>query len=156
MAEKAAPAALGFRLPAEWEPQAAVWLSWPHRRSTWPGRFAAIPPAFARLVGAISRFEDVHVNAARRLQPRARRLCAEGGVRKRNRQTCRGVELTQAPDHCWKRFHRSRRSSFSFLNSARCSGVRIFQISVPFWVIRSRILTEVCSRISFNPLSRSW
>ena len=80
MAEKAAPAALGFRLPAEWEPQAAVWLSWPHRRSTWPGRFAAIPPAFARLVGAISRFEDVHVNAARRLQPRARRLCAEGGA----------------------------------------------------------------------------
>jgi agmatine deiminase len=80
MGGKATPAALGFRLPAEWEPQAAVWLSWPHRRSTWPGRFDAIPPAFARLVAAISRFEDVHLNAALRLQPRARRLCAEAGA----------------------------------------------------------------------------
>ena len=80
MPEKATPAALGFRLPAEWEPQAAVWLSWPHRRSTWPGRFETVPPAFARLVAAISRFEEVHVNAALRLQPRARRLCAEAGA----------------------------------------------------------------------------
>ena len=25
------PAALGYRLPAEWEPHAATWLAWPHK-----------------------------------------------------------------------------------------------------------------------------
>jgi len=37
------PAALGFRMPAEWERQEAVWLSWPHKRATWPGNFRPIP-----------------------------------------------------------------------------------------------------------------
>jgi agmatine deiminase len=69
-------------MPAEWEPQAAIWLSWPHRRATWPGprRFAPIPPKFAEIVATISQFEDVHVNAARAMQPRARSLCAAAGA----------------------------------------------------------------------------
>ena len=100
MGGKANPAALGFRLPAEWEPQAAVWLSWPHRRSTWPDRFAAIPPAFARLVTAISRFEDVHINAALRLQPRARRLCAEAGA-----DLARGTFHDHPTNDAWCRDH---------------------------------------------------
>ncbi|MBX3749466.1 MAG: agmatine deiminase family protein [Opitutaceae bacterium] len=67
-------------MPAEWEPQAAVWLSWPHNRATWPGRFRPIPYAFARFVAAISRFEDVRINAAAALQPRAIRLCRAAGA----------------------------------------------------------------------------
>ena len=40
------PAALGFRMPAEWEPQEATWLSWP--RTARPGpAFPAIPRMFA-------------------------------------------------------------------------------------------------------------
>lgn len=74
------PAALGFRMPAEWEPQAAVWLSWPHRRATWPRHFRPVPAAFARFVAAISRFEPVHLNLARPLQPRARQLCQRAGA----------------------------------------------------------------------------
>ena len=31
------PAALGFRMPAEWEPHAATWLAWPHVPRDWPG-----------------------------------------------------------------------------------------------------------------------
>ena len=65
------PSALGFRMPAEWEPQSAVWLSWPHNRKTWPGHFRPIPAKFAEIVAAISRFEDVRINLARALQPRA-------------------------------------------------------------------------------------
>ena len=65
------PAALGFRMPAEWEPQAAVWLSWPHNRKTWPGHFRPIPGKFAEIVAAISRFEEVRINVAKALQPRA-------------------------------------------------------------------------------------
>jgi agmatine deiminase len=67
-------------MPAEWEPQAAVWLSWPHRRKTWPGQFRPIPVVFAQIVSQISRFERVHINAASALQPRARRLCATAGA----------------------------------------------------------------------------
>jgi agmatine deiminase len=67
-------------MPAEWEPQAAVWLSWPHRRATWPGVFRHVPAAYARFVAALSRFEDVHLNAAPELQPAARRLCAAAGA----------------------------------------------------------------------------
>ena len=74
------PARAGFRMPAEWEPQAAVWLSWPHNRATWPGRFRPIPYAFARFVAAISRCEDVRINAAAALQPRAIRLCRAAGA----------------------------------------------------------------------------
>lgn len=74
------PAALGFRMPAEWEPQAAVWLSWPHRHATWPGRFRAVPYAYAKFVAQISRFENVRINCATALQPRAKRLCVAAGA----------------------------------------------------------------------------
>ena len=68
------PAALGFRMPAEWEPQAAVWLSWPHRRMTWPGHFRPIPGKFAEIAAVISRFEAVRINVARPRQARVRTL----------------------------------------------------------------------------------
>lgn len=74
------PAALGFRMPAEWEPQEAVWLSWPHNPATWPGQFRPIPGVFAEIVKQISRFEAVRINCAARMQARARRLCARAGA----------------------------------------------------------------------------
>src|SRR5258708_7088094 len=80
MSTKKTPAALGFRMPAEWEPQAAVWLSWPHNRETWPGQFRPIPGVFAKIVAQISRFEPVRINCAVRLQPRAKGLCAQAGA----------------------------------------------------------------------------
>jgi agmatine deiminase len=48
------PASLGYRLAAEWEPQAAVWLSWPHRRATWPDHFGPIPDVYAGVVRRIA------------------------------------------------------------------------------------------------------
>lgn len=44
------------RMPAEWEPQAAVWLQWPQ---PWEG--AGVETAFTGIVEAISDHEDVHV-----------------------------------------------------------------------------------------------
>ena len=35
------PKTLGYRMPAEWEPQEAVWLAWPHNELTWPGGMLA-------------------------------------------------------------------------------------------------------------------
>ncbi|HEY4299320.1 MAG TPA: agmatine deiminase family protein [Candidatus Didemnitutus sp.] len=67
-------------MPAEWERQEAVWLSWPHNRQTWPGRFRPIPAAYARFVAEISRREKVRINCARDLVPRARRACVKAGA----------------------------------------------------------------------------
>ncbi len=67
-------------MPAEWEPQEAIWLSWPHKRASWPGQFRPVPHTFAQIVAQISRFEAVRINAAAALHPRARRLCAAAGA----------------------------------------------------------------------------
>ena len=66
-----APAALGFRMPAEWERQEAVWLSWPHNRGTWPGNFRPIPGVFAAVAAQVSLREKVRINIAPALQKRA-------------------------------------------------------------------------------------
>ncbi|MHB8902580.1 MAG: agmatine deiminase family protein [Thermoguttaceae bacterium] len=58
------PAALGYRMPAEWEPHAATWLSWPHNRDTWPGRFDPIPDVWRRMVETLAPGETVHVLAS--------------------------------------------------------------------------------------------
>ncbi len=67
-------------MPAEWEPQEAIWLSWPHNKQTWPGHFRPIPAAFARIVAQISQREAVRINCAARLQSTARKLCAKAGA----------------------------------------------------------------------------
>ncbi|HEX2877809.1 MAG TPA: agmatine deiminase family protein [Polyangiaceae bacterium] len=41
---------LGYRMPAEWEPHAATWLSWPHEPTDWPGKFEAVPWVFAEVI----------------------------------------------------------------------------------------------------------
>lgn len=74
------PAALGYRMPAEWEPQEAVWLSWPHKKASWPGLWRNIPATFANYVAAISRFEKVRINCAQTLQDRAKHLCLKAGA----------------------------------------------------------------------------
>src|SRR5438445_9570940 len=53
------PAALGFRMPAEWEPHAATWVAWPHHRGDWPGKFASIPWVYAEIVRHLHESERV-------------------------------------------------------------------------------------------------
>jgi agmatine deiminase len=77
---KRTPAQLGFRMPAEWEPQEAVWLSWPHKRASWPGHFRPIPPKFAEIAAQISRREKVRINLAPPLRKRALALLARAGA----------------------------------------------------------------------------
>lgn len=55
------PRALGFRMPAEWEPHAATWLAWPHNEGSWPGKLAAIPPVWVRMVEALATGEAVRI-----------------------------------------------------------------------------------------------
>jgi agmatine deiminase len=74
------PAALGFRMPAEWERQEAVWLSWPHNRQTWPGNFRPIPAKFAEIAAQISLREKVRINLAPGLRKRALSLIGKAGA----------------------------------------------------------------------------
>jgi len=50
-----------YRWPAEWEPHAATWGSWPVNPNTWPGTFERIPAAYAELVATIARFEPARL-----------------------------------------------------------------------------------------------
>ena len=50
-------AAANLRLPAEWEPQAAVLLAWPHSETDWGPRLLAAESSYVTLASAISRFE---------------------------------------------------------------------------------------------------
>jgi len=48
-------------MPAEWEPQAATWLAWPHNRTDWPGKFEPIPHVYAEIIRHLSRVGRVEV-----------------------------------------------------------------------------------------------
>jgi agmatine deiminase len=78
------PAALGYRMPAEWEPHIATWLSWPHERTDWPGKFVPIPWVYADIVRHLSQVERV-------------RILVEGPTRERTVRrmlTCAGANLS--------------------------------------------------------------
>lgn len=47
------------RLPAEWEPQLAVLLSFPHEGNDWPGKYMAVQWAFVEFIKKITLFENV-------------------------------------------------------------------------------------------------
>jgi agmatine deiminase len=57
------PAALGYRMPAEWEPHAATWLSWPRREGiSFPNAFDRVLPTLRRMVEALLTSEPVCIN----------------------------------------------------------------------------------------------
>ncbi len=57
------PAALGYRMPAEWEPHAATWLSWPRREGiSFPDSFDRVLPTLREMVGALTESEPVCIN----------------------------------------------------------------------------------------------
>jgi agmatine deiminase len=55
------PHAPEYRWPAEWEPQVATWISWPHNRITWPGYFDPVPEVFVHFVRELSKVQRVEV-----------------------------------------------------------------------------------------------
>jgi agmatine deiminase len=59
------PAARGYRMPAEWEPHTATWMSWPRRKGiSFPGKGAydKAAVAIARMVHALADSEPVNIN----------------------------------------------------------------------------------------------
>jgi agmatine deiminase len=57
------PAQLGFRMPAEWEPHAGTWFSWPRPEGiSFPGKYETVPPVYAELIRHLVTVEDVNIN----------------------------------------------------------------------------------------------
>ncbi|MDQ6626781.1 MAG: agmatine deiminase family protein [Verrucomicrobiota bacterium] len=57
------PAALGYCMPAEWEPHAATWLSWPRREGiSFPDAFDRVMPTFRTIVETLITSEAVNIN----------------------------------------------------------------------------------------------
>jgi agmatine deiminase len=63
MPEDQLPASLGYRMPAEWEPHAATWLTWPRPHGiSFPGKYDTVPPVYANLIRELSEVEEVNIN----------------------------------------------------------------------------------------------
>ena len=59
------PAALGYRMPAEWAPHTATWLSWPRREGiSFPESFDCVLPALRAMVEALIESEQVCINVS--------------------------------------------------------------------------------------------
>lgn len=75
------PAALGFRMPAEWEGHRATWIGWPHNASDWPGKIAPIQWVYGEIVRKVVPGERVRILVDSTAQERqARRVLERVGV----------------------------------------------------------------------------
>lgn len=73
------PAALGYRMPAEWEPHAATWLSWPRREGiSFPGAFDRVMPTFRKMVETLLSSEPVCINVGSSAHEAEARKVLEG------------------------------------------------------------------------------
>lgn len=70
-----------FRLPAEWEAQAAIIIAWPHAGTDWAPRLERIEVAYVALAAAIARFEPLLICVAdAAVRERAAASLAAAGV----------------------------------------------------------------------------
>jgi agmatine/peptidylarginine deiminase len=73
-----------LRLPAEWEPQDAVLIAWPHEGTDWAERLAEVETTYTALAAAITRFQPLVV------------VVADEGVRAGAEQALRGAGVDLA------------------------------------------------------------
>ena len=88
------PAALGFRMPAEWEPHAATWIAWPHEPRDWPGKLPAIHWVYGEVVRHLAVGERVRILVVDRRRREAR---ARGAPARRRRSQARAAVPGAAP-----------------------------------------------------------
>ena len=53
-----------LRFPAEWEPQSAVLIAWPHAGTDWAQRLGEVEDTYVALVAAITRFQPAWICVA--------------------------------------------------------------------------------------------
>jgi agmatine deiminase len=63
MAHSPTPASLGYRMPAEWEPHAGTWFTWPRPEGiSFPDKYDTVPPVYSALIRELVEVEDVNIN----------------------------------------------------------------------------------------------
>ena len=69
-----------FRMPAEWEPQKSVWISWPHNRNDWPGMFEKIPNVVGKIIKYLANHQriDLLVNTNKSMDEARKQLTRTG------------------------------------------------------------------------------
>lgn len=55
------PSELGYRMPAEWHPHSATWLTWPKDPETWPERVPQVQETFIQMITALTPHESVNL-----------------------------------------------------------------------------------------------
>jgi agmatine deiminase len=56
------PKSQGFIMPAEWEPQEAIWLTWPHNVLTWPeGMLAHVERTYVEIIRALHSAQKIRL-----------------------------------------------------------------------------------------------
>lgn len=61
--KKPTPRELGYRMPAEWEPHAGTWLTWPRPDGiSFPDKYDSVPTVYAELIRHLVEVEEVHIN----------------------------------------------------------------------------------------------
>ncbi|WFB36911.1 agmatine deiminase family protein [Kiritimatiellota bacterium B12222] len=71
---------MNVRLPAEYEPQVSIWLSWPGNPHTWSDCREGLEGAYAHFVAVISRYQKVDLICCQAWQGRARHQLEEAGA----------------------------------------------------------------------------
>lgn len=79
-----------LRLPAEYEPQSAIWLTWPGSPLTWRHCRPELEASYAHFAATISRYQPVDLVCQKSWQAHARRLLNKAKA-----------DLTQITFHDW-------------------------------------------------------
>jgi agmatine deiminase len=59
------PSEKGYRMPAEWEPHEATWISWPQPEcNSFPGSYDRVIPTFVKMAEALAESEIVRINVS--------------------------------------------------------------------------------------------
>ena len=53
-----------YRMPAEWEPHRATWISWPHHEPDWAGKLGPIPWVYAEIARVVAEHEPIEILCA--------------------------------------------------------------------------------------------
>ncbi len=76
-----------YRMPAEWEPHKATWLTWPHNPTDWPGKMSAVQEIYAGLTQKLAAVEGVCILVnSERHEMRARKYLERAQVDSANIQ----------------------------------------------------------------------
>jgi agmatine deiminase len=62
MSDARYPVAENYRMPAEWEPHSATWLTWPHNLETWPDQvMKQVETEYIQIIKALVPGESAHI-----------------------------------------------------------------------------------------------